>query len=174
MSTEPKLCHPEPACGKQAKRRISTVLHQRLTMTHRVLILCTGNCVRSQMAEGLLRHLGGSAYEVHSAGSKPNGYVSELAIKAMDKIGIDISSHRSKSVSEFEGQRFDTVITVCDSAAQECPAFPGSQQMHWSIWDPGNASGSHEEKLAAFCRVRDDLASRLRQFLAAHSTEGKS
>jgi arsenate reductase (thioredoxin) len=135
-------------------------------MPHRVLILCTGNCVRSQMAEGLLRQLGGDAFEVHSAGSKPNGYVSPLAIEAMHKIGIDISAHRSKSALEFEGQRFDTVITVCDSAAEECPVFPGSQLFHWSIWDPGNATGSHEEKLAAFCSVRDELASRLRQFLA--------
>ena len=135
-------------------------------MAHRVLILCTGNCVRSQMAEGLLRGLGASAFEVHSAGSQPNGYVSPLAIEAMGKIGIDISAHRSKSVAEFDGQRFDTVITVCDSAAEECPVFPGAERIHWSIWDPGNARGSHEEKLAAFCRVRDELASRLRQFLA--------
>jgi arsenate reductase len=135
-------------------------------MAHRVLILCTGNCVRSQMAEGLLRQLGGDVYEVHSAGSKPNGYVSPLAIEAMGRIGIDISAHRSKSVAEFEGQKYDTVITVCDSAAEECPVFPGAQRIHWSIWDPGNATGSHEEKIAAFCRVRDELASRLRQFLA--------
>jgi len=136
-------------------------------MTHRVLILCTGNCVRSQMAEGLLRHLGGSAYEVHSAGSRPNGYVSPLAIEAMSQIGIDISSHRSKSVSEFDGQHFDTVITVCDFAAEQCPVFPGApQRIHWSIWDPGAATGSDEEKLAAFCRIRDDLASRLRSFIA--------
>ena len=135
-------------------------------MPHRVLVLCTGNCVRSQMAEGLLRQLGGGAYEVHSAGSKPNGYVSPLAIEAMREIGIDISSHRSKSVSEFEGQQFDTVITVCDSAAVECPVFPGAQRIHWSISDPGAASGSDKEKLAAFCRIRDDLASRLQAFLA--------
>lgn len=138
-------------------------------MPHRVLILCTGNCVRSQMAEGLLRKLGRDAYEVHSAGSRPNGYVSQLAIEAMSKIGIDISGQRSKSVAEFSGQKFDAVITVCDSAAQECPAFPGAQQIHWSIWDPGNATGSHEEKLAAFCRVRDELASRLQQFLAKNA-----
>ena len=118
------------------------------------------------MAEGLLRHLGGRRCEVHSAGSKPNGYVSPLAVEAMSKIGIDISGHRSKSVAEFERQKFDTVITVCDSAAKECPVFSGSQRIHWSIWDPGSAAGSQEEKLAAFCRVRDELASRLRQFLA--------
>jgi arsenate reductase len=136
-------------------------------MTQRVLILCTGNCVRSQMAEGLLRHLGGSAYEVYSAGSRPNGYVSPLAIESMREIGLDISAHRSKSVSEFEGQRFDTVITVCDSAAEECPVFPGSpQRIHWSIWDPGAATGSHDEKLAAFRRVRDQLKANLGEFLA--------
>lgn len=123
------------------------------------------------MAEGLLRQLGGSAFEVQSAGSKPNGYVSELAIEAMLAIGTDISAHRSKSVTEFEGQHFDTVITVCDSAAELCPVFPGARRIHWSIWDPGNASGSHEEKLAAFCRVRDELSSRLRQFLNLVSSE---
>lgn len=137
-------------------------------MTRRVLILCTGNCVRSQMAEGLLRRLGGDAYEVHSAGSHPNGYVSPLAIEAMREIGVDISAHRSKSVSEFVGQHFDAVITVCDSAAEECPVFPGApQRIHWSIWDPGAAAGSGEEKLEAFRRVRDELGSRLRGFLAS-------
>jgi arsenate reductase (thioredoxin) len=144
-------------------------------MTHRVLILCTGNCVRSQMAEGLLRHLGGAAYEVHSAGSHPNGYVSPLAIEAMREIGIDISAHRSKSVSEFANQHFDTVITVCDFAAEECPVFPGAPQcIHWSIWDPGAATGCHEEKLAAFRRIRDDLAARLRQFLSSRSAAENS
>lgn len=142
-------------------------------MAHRVLILCTGNCVRSQMAEGLLHQLGGSAYEVHSAGSHPNGDVNELAIEAMRQVGIDISGHRPRSVSEFEGQRFDTVITVCDSAAELCPTFPGTQLIHWSIWDPAYAAGSHEEKLAAFCRVRDELASRLRQFVGVHSATQK-
>ena len=135
-------------------------------MTYLVLIVCTGNCVRSQMAEGLLRHLGGSGYEVQSAGSRPEGFVSPLAIEAMREIGIDISAQRSKSVSEFDGQRFDTVITVCDSAAEHCPIFAGApEHIHWSIWDPGAAIGSHEEKLAAFRRVRDDLAARLRSFL---------
>lgn len=142
-------------------------------MTDRVLILCTGNCVRSQMAEGLLRHLGGDAFEVHSAGSRPNGYVSPLAIEAMREIGIDISAHRSKSVSEFARQHFDTVITVCDSAAEECPVFPGApERIHWSIWDPSAAIGSREEKLAAFRQVRDELASRLRGFLASGQAAG--
>ena len=137
-------------------------------MKHRVLILCTGNCVRSQMAEGLLRHLGGDSFDVHSAGTIPNGYVSPMAVEAMRAIGLDISAHRSKSASEFHGQRFDTVITVCDSAAALCPVFPDApRRIHWSIWDPGHATGSHEEKLAAFCRVRDDLASRLRSFISS-------
>jgi arsenate reductase len=139
-----------------------------LPVTQRVLILCTANCVRSQMAEGLLRQIGGVAVEVHSAGSRPSGFVSPLAIAVMREIGIDLSAHRSKSVSEFAGQRFDTVITVCDSAAEECPVFPGApRRIHWSIWDPGMAAGSQEEQLAAFRRVRDDLASRLRTFLAS-------
>jgi arsenate reductase len=141
-----------------------------LLVTQRVLILCTGNCVRSQMAEGLLRHFGREAVEVHSAGSHPHGYVSPLAIEVMREIGIDISGHRSKSVSEFAGQRFDTVITVCDFAAEECPVFPGApRRIHWSVNDPGAASGSHEEKLGAFRRIRDDLASRLRSFHASIS-----
>ena len=93
-------------------------------MPHRVLILCTGNCVRSQMAEGLLREIGGDTYEVQSAGSQPNGYVSPLAIEAMGKIGIDISAHRSKSVAEFEGQKFDAVITVCESAPSPVSGRP--------------------------------------------------
>jgi arsenate reductase (thioredoxin) len=135
-------------------------------MTHRVLILCTGNSVRSQMAEGLLRHLGGSAYEVRSAGTYSTT-VSPLAIEVMREIGIDISAHRSKPVTEFAQQRFDTVITVCDSAAKHCPVFPGApQRIHWSISDPGAVTGSHEEKLAAFRLIRDDLASRLRGFLS--------
>jgi arsenate reductase (thioredoxin) len=135
-------------------------------MTHRVLILCTGNSVRSQMAEGLLRHLGGEAYEVRSAGTYATT-VSLIAIEVMREIGIDISAHRSKSVAEFARQRFDTVITVCDSAAEHCPVFPGApQRIHWSISDPGAVTGSHEEKLAAFRRIRDDLASRLRGFLS--------
>jgi len=137
-------------------------------MAQRVLIVCTGNCVRSQMGEGLLRKLGGEDYEVQSAGSRPEGFVSPFAIEAMREIGIDISAHRSKSISEFDGQQFDAVITVCDSAAQECPVFAGApRRIHWSIWDPGAATGSYEEKLAAFRLVRDDLASRLRSFLAA-------
>jgi len=124
--------------------------------------------VRSQMAEGLLRHLGRGTVEAYSAGSHPSGYVHPLAIEAMHEIGIDISAYRSKSVSEFDEQRFDTVITVCDYAAEECPVFSGApERIHWSILDPGTATGSHDEKLVTFRRIRDDLDSRLRAFLAA-------
>jgi len=97
-----------------------------------------------------------------------------LAIEAMRAIGIDISGHRSKSVSEFTGQGFDTVITVCDPAAELCPVFPGAQRIHWSVWDPGNATGSYEEKLAAFCRVRDELAARLNKFILSNGTAENS
>jgi len=135
----------------------------------RVLILCTGNSVRSQMAEGLLRHLGQSQYEVHSAGTSPIG-VSPLAIEVMREIGIDISGHRSKSVAEFRGQPFATVITVCDSAAQACPSFPGARRIHWSIQDPGAARGTHEERREAFRRIRDELQARLRSFVNSAAT----
>lgn len=137
---------------------------------HRVLILCTGNSVRSQMAEGLLRHLGSGPYEVYSAGTSPIG-VSPLAIEAMREIGIDISGHRSKSVSEFSGQHFATVITVCDSAAKACPTFPGApRRIHWSIADPGAAQGTHQERLEAFRRIREDLQARLRSFVNSART----
>jgi arsenate reductase len=132
----------------------------------RVLILCTGNSARSQMAEGLLRHLGGERWEVHSAGTKP-GSVNSLAIAVMREIDIDISRHRSKSVAEFEGQSFATVVTVCDSAAEQCPIFPGApRRIHWSLPDPAACDGTYEEKLAVFRRVRNDLEARIRSFLA--------
>jgi len=136
------------------------------TMPRRVLILCTGNSARSQMAEGLLRHLGGgAALEVHSAGTKPAG-LNPLAVEALREIGLDISAQRSKSVEEFSGQRFDTVITVCDSAAESCPVFPGApQRIHWSLPDPAAVAGAPAEKLGAFRQVRDSLDTLLRGFL---------
>ena len=136
----------------------------------RVLILCTGNSARSQMAEGLLRYLGGTRYEVFSAGTKPSG-VNPLAIEAMRESGIDISAQRSKSVAELTGDTFQTVITVCDNAAAECPVFPGvPDQVHWSLADPAAVSGTREEKLAAFRRVRDELESRIRFFVGSAET----
>ena len=131
----------------------------------RVLVLCTGNSARSQMAEGLLRRLGGKGYEVFSAGTKPVG-VNPLAIEAMREKGIDISGQRSKSVAEFAGQEFATVITVCDNAAEECPVFPGApRRVHWSLPDPAAVSGTQEEKLGAFRKVRDELQRRIHVFV---------
>jgi arsenate reductase len=130
----------------------------------RVLILCTGNSVRSQMAEGLLRHDGGAAFEVASAGTKPS-HVRPEAIAAMREIGIDISGHRSKSVDEFAGQAFDYVITVCDNARESCPIFPAAtKRIHWSLDDPAAAQGTEERRLAEFRRVRDQLRTLLRRF----------
>ena len=130
----------------------------------RVLILCTGNSARSQMAEGLLRHDAGNVYEVFSAGTKPS-HVRPEAIVVMREVGIDISGHRSKSVDEFAGQDFDYVITVCDNAKQSCPVFPvKKKRIHWSIEDPAAVQGSQGEALTAFRRVRDELRARLQAF----------
>jgi arsenate reductase len=131
----------------------------------RVLILCTGNSARSQMAEGLLRHMAGDRFEVLSAGVEPS-YVRAQAVEAMREKGIDISTHRSKSVDEFAEQEFDYVITVCDNARERCPVFPGkAERLHWSFDDPAAAVGDEEAKLAVFRRVRDAIESRLREFL---------
>jgi arsenate reductase (thioredoxin) len=130
----------------------------------RVLILCTGNSARSQMAEGLLRHDAGERFEVESAGTKPS-IVRPEAIAAMDELGIDISGHRSKSVKEFDGRKFDYVITVCDSARESCPVFfGGAKRVHHSFDDPAALDGSKEERLNLFRRVRDDLRGYLRAF----------
>jgi arsenate reductase len=129
----------------------------------KVLIVCTGNVARSQMAEGLLRHDAGDRFEVFSAGLHPS-YVRPHAIAVMREIGIDISGHRSKSVEEFAGLEMDYVITVCDHAAQHCPVFPATnKRIHWSIDDPV-APGGEEAQLAIFRRVRDDIRLRLREF----------
>jgi len=128
----------------------------------RVLILCTGNSARSQMAEGLLRHDAGASLEVESAGTKPS-HVWPEAIAAMKELGIDISGHRSKSVDEFDGQQFDYVVTVCDNARESCPVFPGqTTRIHHSFDDPAEAKGTDEERLAVFRRVRDELRTYLR------------
>lgn len=131
-----------------------------------VLILCTGNSARSQMAEGLLRHLAGERVEVFSAGSKPS-QVNPYAVRAMAARGIDISGQRSKHLGEFLNQPFDYVITVCDQAAETCPIFPGkAQRIHWSFADPAAVQGSDEEILANFERVRDELEARLRTWVS--------
>jgi arsenate reductase (thioredoxin) len=123
----------------------------------RVLILCTGNSARSQMAEAWLHHLGGSAYAAYSAGTHPTS-VNPQAVQVMAERHIDISQARSKSVTEFLDQPFDYVITVCDRAAEECPIFPGNaDRLHWSFPDPAAETGSHAERLQAFRNVRDGL-----------------
>ncbi len=131
----------------------------------RVLILCTGNSARSQMAEGLLCHDAGDAFEVESAGTKP-GTVRPEAIAAMREVGIDISGHRSKHVNEFDGQRFDYVITVCANAKESCPVFMGAvKRLHHSFDDPPPPSvGTDEESMAVFRRVRDELRTYLIEF----------
>jgi arsenate reductase len=134
-----------------------------MTEKKRVLILCTGNVARSQMAEGLLRHIAGDRFEVFSAGLIPS-YVRPHAISVMNELGIDISHHRSKSLNEFLERPFDYVITVCDHASEHCPIFPGpAKRIHWSIDDPV-APGGEEAQLAAFRRARDELQERLRTF----------
>ncbi len=125
----------------------------------KVLFLCTENSCRSQMAEGILRHLRGDEFEVFSAGTRPS-VVNPIAIKVMAEIGIDISGHRSKSVEEFQGVNFDFVITTCDAARETCPVFPGiARRLHWSFNDPAKAEGSEEEILSAFRKVRDEIKS---------------
>ena len=131
----------------------------------RVLILCTGNSARSQMAEGLLRNMAGDRVGVASAGVALT-HVRPEAIAAMKEIGIDISSHRSKSIDELITQAFDYVITVCDNANQHCPVFPGAcRRIHWSIEDPAAIKGQDSIRLAAFREVRDELRERLRRFI---------
>ena len=139
-----------------------------MTEKPRVLILCTGNSARSQMAEGLLRHDSGDRFEVESAGTKPS-HVRPEAIQVMLEIGIDISAHRSKSVGEFAEETFDYVLTVCDHAKESCPIYPGhSNRMHHNFQDPAVMEGSEEQRLAAFREVRDEIRMYLRTFPRIH------
>jgi len=136
----------------------------------RVLILCTGNSARSQMAEGLLRHEDSDRFEVFSAGTKPSAVRPE-AVAVMNEIGIDISGQRSKSVNEFDGAPLDYVITVCDNAKESCPVFPGAaKRLHWPFEDPATVQGSEDERKAAFRKVRDEVHARIKTFLASPST----
>jgi arsenate reductase len=134
-----------------------------------VLFLCTGNSARSQMAEGFLRHLAGDRYAVASAGIDPST-VNPLAIAAMREVGIDISGQRSKSADSLLDQHFRYVITVCDSASQRCPVFPGvATRLHWPLEDPAQATGTEADRLAVFRRIRDELETRVRAFIADRS-----
>jgi arsenate reductase len=128
----------------------------------RVLFLCVHNSARSQMAEGMLRAWAGERYEAASAGTETSE-VRPLAIRAMAEIGIDISGHSSKVVTEFQDQWFDDAVTVCDDAKEACPYFPTAhRQVHWSFDDPAGATGTEDEQLAVFRRVRDEIASSIR------------
>ena len=139
-----------------------------------VLILCTGNSCRSHMAEGILRAAAGDLVEVHSAGSMPAGYVHPLAIEALAEIGIDISSHTSKHMNDFLDRQIDTVITVCGNADQACPMFPGQvHRHHWGFDDPAHATGTDDEIMAQFRRVRDQIK-RVFEAYAAGIREGMS
>lgn len=134
-----------------------------MTKRQRVLFLCTGNSARSQMAEGLLRHIAGDQFEVFSAGTRPAG-LNPNAVKVMSEIGIDIAGSRSKSVDEFAGQQFDYVFTVCDNAKESCPIFPGTgKRLHHSFEDP--AAAPRDQQPMIFLKVRDQIAARLREFI---------
>lgn len=123
-----------------------------------ILILCTGNSCRSHLAEGVLRAVAGDLFEVASAGSKPAGFVHPLAVEVMKEIEIDLSGHHSKHMNEFLERKVETVITVCGNADQACPMYPGQlNRHHWPFFDPAHATGTDEEKLAVFRRVRDEI-----------------
>ena len=123
-----------------------------------VLILCTGNSCRSHLAEAILRAAAGDLIHVASAGSKPAGYVHPLALRVLAEIGLDASGHRSKHLNEFLSEPVETVITVCGNADQACPLFPGQvNRYHWGFDDPAHATGTEDEQLAVFRRVRDEI-----------------
>ena len=141
----------------------------------RVLILCTGNSCRSHMAEGILRAAAGDILEVHSAGSQPTGRVHPKAIAVLAEIGIDISSHTSKSMNDFLDRDIDTVITVCGNADQACPVFPGQvHRHHWPFDDPAHATGTEDEILEQFRRVRDEIQTTFLAYAARRRNGGTS
>jgi arsenate reductase len=141
-------------------------------MKQRVLFLCTHNSARSQMAEGFLRHLAGDRFEVFSAGTEATR-VRPLAIQVMAELGIDISGQHSKTLDRYVNEPFDEVITVCDTAAEVCPVFPGAvHRRHWSFADPSKATGSEAEQLAVYRRVRDEIRSRIEDELLKEEQPG--
>ena len=137
---------------------------------NKVLILCTGNSARSQMAEGLMREMDGTTFEVASAGVSPTQVRSE-AVEVMKEIGIDISQHFSKDVDRFVADNFDYVITVCDNANERCPVFPGhAKRIHWSFADPAQVEGDEATKLSAFRTIRDQIKARIETFIDSTSS----
>ena len=139
-----------------------------------ILVLCTGNSCRSHMAEGILRAASHGRFLVASAGSNPAGYVHPLAIKALAEIGIDLSSHASKHMNDFLQQPVETVITVCGNADQACPTFPGQvNRYHWGFDDPAHATGSDEERMPVFRRVRDEIRRIFEAYASGRLDEAK-
>jgi len=134
-------------------------------MKKKIIVLCTGNSCRSQIAEGYFRHQAGDRFDVASAGLEP-GFVHPKAIQVMQEDGIDISNHISKNVNQYTGEKFDYIITVCENAKERCPYFPGSaERIHWSFEDPAVAKGTEEEILAVFRKVRDQIKEKIIKFL---------
>jgi arsenate reductase len=135
----------------------------------KVLFLCTGNSARSQIAEGLMKLMGGEQWEVRSAGILPS-YVHPLAVRVMEEVGIDISKQSSKSQDLFLKEEFDYIITLCDHAAKACPNFPGQgNRLHWSIEDPAMSIGTMDERVALFRKARDEIKTRIERFLESKS-----
>lgn len=136
----------------------------------RVLILCTGNSCRSQMAEAIWNARGMGAWEADSAGSRPSGYVHPLAIRAMQEMGLDISRNVSKSFAQFQNQPFDLIVTVCDNARESCPVMPGAARtLHWPFDDPAEADGTDDEKMTVFRRVRDEIKGKIEKWIKHES-----
>jgi protein-tyrosine-phosphatase len=135
-------------------------------MTTRVLFLCTGNSARSQMAEGLLRELGGGRFEAHSAGTHPRSQVHPMAVRALADEGIDIGGQAPKDLKTHDGERFDYVITVCDRAKESCPVMPGAEMIHWSFPDPAEVAGE-QEQAKAFRETVVGLKRRIELFVKA-------
>jgi arsenate reductase len=133
-----------------------------MTMKKRILFLCTGNAARSQMAEGLARGFHGDVLDVVSAGSRPAGWVHPLAVRALGELGIDASEQTSKSAEPFLDQKFDVVVTVCDSAAKDCPLWPGAARVeHWPIEDPSYGPDDPATRFDRFVATRDELKRRI-------------
>jgi arsenate reductase len=135
-------------------------------MPQRVLFICTGNSARSIMAEAILNKLGEGEYIAQSAGAQPSGMINPLTIETLQAHKLPTESLYSKPLSQFLGQDFDTVVTVCDNARQSCPIWPGPTKMlHWSIADPAEATGNHDQKRAFFKSIYKDIESRIREFI---------
>lgn len=140
----------------------------------KVLILCTGNSCRSQMAEVMMNQMGQGQYEAVSAGAKPSGYVHPLAIQTLKKLHYPVNGLRSKSWDEFKGRAFDAVITVCDRAKESCPIWPGNPEvLHWSFEDPAEAKGTDDQKSAVFQKIANEIQQRIRLYLSSEAAKNR-